>query len=108
MKAMRRCFKSTCTPHNSSSEIRAVLCSQVTLSRVCADHCSPTYRSYSDRMSGATHVGACTPFVTCVIGTSSMVFLGQSFCQRARDTAPCLRLTPLVDRHMRIASGVKP
>ena len=66
-------------------------------------HCS-----YMRRNNGATHVAGCTPFVTEVIGTSFVSLSGHIFCQSARETSPCLRLTPLVERHMRKASGVSP
>src|SRR5438045_9540166 len=66
-------------------------------------HCS-----YTRRNKGATHVAGCTPFVTEVIGTSFVCRSGHIFCQSARETSPCLRLTPLVERHVRKASGVSP
>src|SRR3712207_7499985 len=49
-------------------------------------------------MMGATHVGEWTPFVTEVIGTSSTVLPGHISLHSSRDTSPCLRLTPFVER----------
>ncbi len=45
--------------------------------------------------SGATQVGACTPLVTEVIGTSGESNPGQSPANMSRLTSPCSSETPL-------------
>ena len=60
------------------------------------------------RQRGAVNVGTCTPFVTCVIGTSSSLAPANIGCQMRRATSPCSALTPLRRRLARIAKGVIP
>ncbi len=55
----------------------------------------PICRAPSRNTSGATQVGACTPLVTEVIGTSSGSNPGQSPENISRLTWPCSRETPL-------------
>jgi hypothetical protein len=54
----------------------------------------PTSCSASAKTSGATQVGACTPLVTWVIGTSGESKPGQSPANMPRLTKPCSRETP--------------
>ena len=51
--------------------------------------------SASSKTSRATQVGACTPLVIDVIGTSSSSKPGHSPLNISRDTWPCSWLTPL-------------
>jgi hypothetical protein len=57
--------------------------------------CAPIWRAPRRKTSGATQVGACTPFVTEVIGTSSGSKPGQSPENISRLTCPCNSETPL-------------
>jgi len=57
--------------------------------------CSPSLSVARSRISGATQVGACTPFVIELIGTSPVSKPGQSEPNMLRLTSPCSRLTPL-------------
>ncbi len=56
---------------------------------------APICRAPSRNTSGATQVGACTPLVTEVIGTSSASKPGQSPENISRLTLPCSSETPL-------------
>ncbi len=57
--------------------------------------CNPSLPVVRSNISGATHVGACTPFVTDVIGTSAVSKPGHIEPNMLRLTSPCSRLTPL-------------
>lgn len=57
--------------------------------------CTPICRAPSRNTSGATQVGACTPLVTEVIGTSSASKPGHSPANMPRLTPPCSTETPL-------------
>ena len=59
-------------------------------------------------MGGASQVGTCTPFVTCVIGTSSGARPGQQAPHIAREISPCRALTPFTERAARTASVDSP
>lgn len=56
---------------------------------------APICRAPSRNTSGATQVGACTPLVTEVIGTSEGSKPGQSPANISRLTSPCRVETPL-------------
>ena len=73
-----------------------------------ASRSAPRCRSSSARMGGAIHVGRWTPFVTCVIGTSSTARPGQWCAHMARATSPWRRLTAFADREVRSARSVMP
>ena len=76
------------TPQNSASESAALAQSACSVSAV------PSVDSARPRSAGSVQVGACTPFVIDVIGTSSESKPGQRSPNMRRLTSPCSFETP--------------
>src|SRR5205814_8147996 len=91
-----------------SSDSVPIPYAQTFFPRAPSTQSSPTLSSYRRHSKGATQVDVCTTFVNDVIGTCSTERSFHILCHSSRETSPCFWLTPLVERHIRKAKGVRP
>ena len=94
-KEMSRCFISAFAFHNTSSGTLSNLSHTDSLTISSLSQFRPRYVSRVSRISGPRKVAACTPLVTCEMGTMDRGTPGHTLCHIFLATRPWRRLTPL-------------